>query len=70
LSFAREQRERQVLDGLVAGHPSKIIARNLQISPRTIEIYRPNVIRKMEASSLSEPVRMALIAGASGTTNS
>jgi two-component system, LuxR family, response regulator FixJ len=64
------QRERQVLDGLVAGHPNKIIAHNLQISPRTIEIYRANVMTKMEASSLSELVRMALIAGASGATNS
>ncbi len=62
--------ERQVLDGLVAGHPNKIIAHNLQISPRTIEIYRANVMTKMEASSLSELVRMALIVGASGATNS
>lgn len=56
-------RERQVLDGLVAGHPNKVIAYNLQISPRTIEIYRANVMAKMHASSLSELVRMALIGG-------
>ena len=56
-------RERQVLDGLVAGHPNKIIAFDLGISPRTIEIYRANVMTKMEAASLSELVRMALTAG-------
>lgn len=54
-------RERQVLDGLVAGHPNKTIAYDLGISPRTIEIYRANVMTKMEASSLSELVRMALM---------
>jgi len=56
-------RERQVLDGLVAGHPNKTIAYDLGISPRTIEIYRANVMTKMEAASLSELVRMALTAG-------
>ena len=57
-------RERDVLDGLVAGHPNKIIAFDLEISPRTVEIYRANVMTKMKAGSLSELVRMALIAGA------
>ena len=56
-------RERQVLDGLVAGHPNKVIAFDLGISPRTIEIYRANVMTKMEAASLSDLVRMALTAG-------
>ena len=56
-------RERQVLEGLVAGQPNKVIAYNLQISPRTIEIYRANVMSKMQASSLSELVRMALLGG-------
>lgn len=60
-------RERQVLDGLIAGHPNKMIAYDLGISPRTIEIYRANVMTKMEAQSLSELVRMALTAGALGT---
>ena len=54
-------RERQVLDGLVAGHPNKIIAFDLGISPRTVEIYRANVMTKMQAASLSDLVRMALI---------
>jgi len=56
-------RERQVLDGLIAGHPNKTIAYNLDISPRTVEIYRANLMTKMDASSLSELVRMALVAG-------
>jgi two-component system response regulator FixJ len=59
------QRERQVLDGLVAGHANKIIAYDLGISPRTVEVYRANVMTKMQAKSLSELVRMAIAAGAS-----
>ncbi len=55
-------RERQVLDGLVAGQPNKIIAFDLGISPRTVEIYRANVMTKMEANRLSDLVRMALSA--------
>jgi two-component system, LuxR family, response regulator FixJ len=56
-------RERDVLEGLVAGHPNKIIAFDLKISPRTVEIYRANVMTKMKAGSLSGLVRMALAAG-------
>ncbi len=56
-------RERQVLDGLVAGKPNKIIAYDLGISARTVEIYRANVMTKMRADSLSALVRMALLAG-------
>jgi two-component system response regulator FixJ len=56
-------REREVLDGLVAGKPNKIIAFDLAISPRTVEIYRANVMTKMGAASLSELVRMALVSG-------
>jgi two-component system response regulator FixJ len=56
-------RERQVLDGLVLGNANKIIAFDLGISPRTVEIYRANVMTKMEAASLSDLVRMALAAG-------
>ena len=55
-------RERQVLDGVVAGKPNKTIARDLGISPRTVEVYRANLMAKMEAGSLSELVRMALLA--------
>jgi two-component system, LuxR family, response regulator FixJ len=56
-------RERQVLDGLVAGNPNKTIAFDLGISPRTVEIYRANVMTKMKATSLSDLVRMALLGG-------
>lgn len=56
-------RERQVLEGLVAGKPNKIIAFDYEISPRTVEIYRANVMTKMQATSLSELVRMAMMAG-------
>jgi two-component system response regulator FixJ len=56
-------RERQVLEGLVAGHPNKTIAFDHGVSPRTVEIYRANVMSKMQAASLSDLVRMALIAG-------
>lgn len=55
------RREREVLDGLVVGKPNKIIADDLGISPRTVEIYRANVMHKMRAASLSELVRMALL---------
>ena len=60
---ALTQRERDVLEGLVAGHPNKIIAFKLEISPRTVEIYRANLMAKMKAGSLSELVRMALVVG-------
>jgi two-component system, LuxR family, response regulator FixJ len=56
-------RERDVLGGLVAGKPNKIIAFDLAISPRTVEIYRANVMTKMQAASLSELVRITLVAG-------
>jgi len=55
-------RERDVLNGLLAGRANKAIAHELGLSPRTIEIYRANVMTKMGASSLSELVRMALSA--------
>jgi two-component system response regulator FixJ len=56
-------RERQVLDGLVAGLSNKLIARDYDISPRTIEVYRANVMTKMQASSVSELVRFAIRGG-------
>jgi two-component system, LuxR family, response regulator FixJ len=57
-------RERQVMDGLIAGLSNKLIARDYDISPRTIEVYRANVMTKMQAGSLSELVRLAMRAGA------
>jgi two-component system response regulator FixJ len=54
-------RERQVLEGLVAGRANKVIAYDLEISPRTVEVYRANVMTKMQARSLSELVRMTIL---------
>lgn len=56
-------RERDVLEQLVVGHPNKIIAHELSISPRTVEIHRANLMKKMQADSLSHLVRMALVGG-------
>jgi len=56
------ERERQVLEGLIAGQANKTIAYDLGISPRTVEVYRANLMAKMEAKSLSELIRMAILA--------
>ena len=57
------RRELEVLQGLVRGHPNKTIAYDLGISPRTVEIYRANVMAKLEVASLSEALRVAFAAG-------
>ncbi|MBL8556380.1 MAG: response regulator [Phenylobacterium sp.] len=57
-------RERQVLDLIVEGASNKVIAARLEISPRTVEIYRANVMSKMRADSLSDLIRSTLTAGA------
>lgn len=57
------ERESQVLEGLVVGKANKVIAQDLEISHRTVEIYRANLMTKMKAGSLSELVRMALVCG-------
>ncbi len=56
-------RERQVLDQLIIGHQNKMIAYELGISPRTVEIHRSRVMAKMQAKNLSQLVRMALTCG-------
>ena len=56
-------REREVLQGVVAGKMNKVIAYELGISARTVEVYRANVMSKTKASGLSELVRIALRAG-------
>ncbi len=55
-------REHQVLDGLLAGLPNKTIAYDLSLSPRTVEVHRAAVMAKMGAKSLSDLVRMAIVA--------
>jgi two-component system, LuxR family, response regulator FixJ len=55
-------REKDVLTGLIEGRANKQIAFDLGISPRTVEIYRANLMNKMQADSLSHLVRMALLA--------
>ncbi|CAH0339196.1 Transcriptional regulatory protein FixJ [Rhizobium sp. CECT 9324] len=57
------ERERQVLSAVVAGLPNKTIAYDLDISPRTVEVHRANVMTKMKAKSLPQLVRMAMSAG-------
>mgnify|MGYP001052983103 CR=1 FL=1 len=54
------ERERQVMQAVVAGHPNKTIAYDLDISPRTVEVHRANIMAKMQAKNLPELVRMAL----------
>jgi len=56
-------RERDVLRGVIAGKMNKVIAHELGISPRTVEVYRANVMNKTHANGLSELVRIALLAG-------
>lgn len=73
---ALSPRECEVFAGMVAGQPSKMIARHLGISPRTVEVHRSNVLHKMEAASLVDLVHMANTLGlsnadgASGDTTS
>lgn len=57
------QREREVVAGLVKGQANKNIAFDMGISPRTVELYRANAMRKLEARSLSELLHIAFIAG-------
>ncbi|PWC26676.1 response regulator transcription factor [Teichococcus aestuarii] len=56
-------RESEVVRGLVAGRQNKEIARDLQLSPRTVEVHRANAMEKLGARSVSEAVRLALVAG-------
>ena len=55
-------REHEVLNGVVEGKLNKVIAHELGISPRTVEVYRANVMSKTGARGLSELVRMVMLA--------
>ncbi|HBE92353.1 MAG TPA: DNA-binding response regulator [Gammaproteobacteria bacterium] len=65
---ALSNREQQVLDCIVAGCSNKQIARELAISIKTVETHRSNLMSKMQVGSVSEVVRLALIAGRQGAT--
>jgi two-component system response regulator FixJ len=56
-------REQQVLQGLIKGHANKVIAYDLDLSPRTVELYRANAMRKLGVRSLSEMLHLAFLAG-------
>jgi FixJ family two-component response regulator len=57
-------REREVLDLVVGGKANKEIAAALHLSPKTVEVHRAHVMEKMQASSVAELVRLALVAQA------
>jgi len=59
-------REREVLDGLLAGRPNKTIAYDLHISARTVEVHRANLMTKMGAANLPDLVRMVLLSRTPG----
>jgi two-component system, LuxR family, response regulator FixJ len=46
---------------VAAGHPNKVIAQLLRISPRTVEVHRARVMEKMQARSVSELVRFSMV---------
>ena len=56
-------RERDVLDGLIDGKSNKVIGFELDISPRTVEVYRGKMMEKLEVQSLPEALRLAFAAG-------
>lgn len=56
-------REKQVMQGVLGGFSNKLIARRLDLSPRTVEMYRANMMEKLGAECVSEVVRVALDAG-------
>lgn len=56
-------REQEVLDGLACGYPNKTIAYDLQISTRTVEVYRANVMAKLGVTNFADALRIAFAAG-------
>ena len=55
-------RERDVLQGLMAGHPNKLLARRLDISLRTVEMHRANMMDRLRVASLAEALTLAVLA--------
>jgi two-component system response regulator FixJ len=62
-------RERDVLDGMVLGRPNKLIAFDLDIATRTVEVHRANLMEKLMARSLSDVLRIAFAAGLGETAD-
>jgi two-component system response regulator FixJ len=60
---ALSKRQRQILDGIVRGHPNKTIARDLQLSVRTVESYRADLFKRLGVRTIAEAVRIGLAAG-------
>jgi two-component system response regulator FixJ len=60
---ALTEREREVLEGLACGYPNKTIAYDLDISPRTVEVYRANLMIKFGVSNFADALRIAFTAG-------
>ncbi len=60
LFLALTDREKEVVDLVVAGNSSKMIARNLGISPKTVDVHRANVMRKLNIRSVAELVQLRL----------
>jgi two-component system response regulator FixJ len=60
---ALSRREREVLDALVAGRPNKVIAFDLGISVRTVEVHRARMMDRLGVRQLAEAIRLAVIAG-------
>ena len=57
------EREQEVLEGLACGYPNKTIAYDLGISARTVEVYRANVMTKLEVANFADALRVAFAAG-------
>lgn len=60
---ALTEREREVLNGLACGYPNKTIAYDLGISARTVEVYRANVMTKLQVANFADALRIAFAAG-------
>lgn len=54
-------REREVFDQLTSGYPHKVIAHQLQISPRTVEVHRARIMQKLTARNLADLVRLKIL---------
>jgi two-component system response regulator FixJ len=55
-------RERQVFDALTVGHPNKVVAFDLGISVRTVEVHRARMLERLGVRSLAEAIRLAVLA--------